>query len=213
MSTNEGSAVAFAIGHYLSNKNPALVYLQNSGLGNAINPNLFSSQKVYGIPMLLLIGWRGEIFKKKQIKDEPQHNVQGRITLQQLKLLQIPFKILSPNEKNFDKLTTDLKNLSLKIKGPVALVIRKNTFLNKSFIRNKFKNKHFLNRKEILNIILQNIPKNSVILCTTGLRQRIISLRIEKRLLSKDFLTVGGMGHVSQIIWSCFQNKKKILYV
>ena len=217
VSTNEGSAVAFAIGHYLSNKNPALVYLQNSGLGNAINPLAsLAHKKVYGIPMLLLIGWRGEIFKKKQIKDEPQHNVQGRITLQQLKLLQIPFKILSPNEKNFDKLTTDLKNLSLKIKGPVALVIRKNTFLNKSFIRNKFKNKHFLNRKEILNIILQSIPKNSVILCTTGLASReLYQLRIEKKIdPSKDFLTVGGMGHVSQIASGvAFSKQKKILYV
>ena len=131
--------------------------------------------------------------------------------MQQLKLLQIPFKILSPNEKNFDKLTTDLKNLSLKIKGPVALVIRKNTFLNKSFIRNKFKNKHFLNRKEILNIILQNIPKNSVILCTTGLASReLYQLRIEKRLIHLKIFNCRRHGTCfPNCIWSCFFKTKK----
>lgn len=211
VTTNEGSAVAFAIGHYLSTKTPAIVYLQNSGLGNAINPlTSLAHKNVYGIPMILLIGWRGEMIKKNQIKDEPQHNVQGKITLQQLKLLEIPFKILNPNERNLSKLVNDLNKLSFKKKSPVALVIKKNTFQKINY-KNKNKNNKFLMRKEILNIILENISKNTVVVCTTGLASReLYQLRLEKKIdPSKDFLTVGGMGHASQIASGIAFSKKK----
>ena len=86
ISNNEGSAVAYGIGHYLSTKEIPLVYLQNSGLGNAVNPLIsIAHKKVYSIPLLLLIGWRGA----PNSNDEPQHQVQGEVTKNFLKLLGI----------------------------------------------------------------------------------------------------------------------------
>ena len=104
ISTNEGSAVALGIGHYLAKKNPALVYMQNSGLGNIINPIAsLAHPDVYGIPLILVVGWRGEISNNKiQIQDEPQHKKQGKITLKQLKLLNIPYKLINKNTKKVD---------------------------------------------------------------------------------------------------------------
>ena len=90
IATNEGGAIAIAIGYYLSTKKLAAVYMQNSGLGNAINPLLsLADEKVYSIPMVLMIGWRGS----PRIKDEPQHNVKGKITENLLKLLNIKYTI------------------------------------------------------------------------------------------------------------------------
>lgn len=216
VSTNEGSAVAFAIGHFLSTKSPALVYMQNSGLGNAINPLAsLAHKKVYGIPMILFIGWRGELYKDKQINDEPQHLVQGGITLDQLKLLQIPYKILNPNEKKLDTLIGNLKDKSIKTKGPVALIVRKNTFKTQNLTLKIKKQKYFL-REEIIKLILENIPKNSVIISTTGLASREL-YEIRKKNNEKvcdDFLTVGGMGHASQIASGiAFSSKKKIICI
>ena len=116
ISTNEGSAIGLAIGHFLASRKPALVYMQNSGLGNAVNPiTSLASSDVYGIPMVLLIGWRGEISTKKmQIPDEPQHKHQGKITLAQLDLMNIPYKIISEKTKNIQLIVKKLKDLSLK---------------------------------------------------------------------------------------------------
>ena len=119
ISTNEGSAVALAIGNYLGTKTPGVVYLQNSGLGNIINPiTSLANSKVYGIPILLIIGWRGEVYNGKQIKDEPQHKFQGLITIDQLKLLKIPYKIISSKTKNFSKVIRDLKKKSIIYQTP-----------------------------------------------------------------------------------------------
>ena len=88
IAANEGAAIGLAIGHHLSSGKVPLVYLQNSGLGNPVNPLIsLASQEVYSIPIILLIGWRGEMIKGKQIIDEPQHKFQGKITIDLLKLL------------------------------------------------------------------------------------------------------------------------------
>ena len=130
ISTNEGSAIGFAIGYYLSKKKPAAIYLQNSGLGNIINPiTSLANPKVYGIPMLLIIGWRGEIKNKVQIDDEPQHKFQGEITLKQLRLLDIPYNVIDSKTKNFTQIIKNLKKKSINSQTPVAIVIRKNTFM------------------------------------------------------------------------------------
>ena len=102
IATNEGSAIALASGYYLSKKRPAAVYMQNSGLGNAINPLIsLTHHKVYSIPMLLIIGWRGSPYLKK---DEPQHIVQGEITASMLKLLNIRTCVIR-NKKNLQQLS------------------------------------------------------------------------------------------------------------
>ena len=92
INANEGSAIGWATGYHLATGNIALVYMQNSGLGNAINPLVsMADEAVYSIPMLLLIGWRGE----PGVKDEPQHVKQGIITEDLLNTLRIPYAILS----------------------------------------------------------------------------------------------------------------------
>ena len=96
-SINEGAAVAVGIGYYLATKKLPLIYLQNSGLGNAINPIVsLINKNVFKIPMFFLIGWRGEIKKKKSVKDEPQHIEQGLITEDLLRTLKIRYKIAIP---------------------------------------------------------------------------------------------------------------------
>ena len=91
VASNEGSAISMGIGYYLSTKKIPCIYLQNSGLSNAINPLIsIASQEVYSIPLFLMIGWRGS----PKIPDEPQHKAKGRITSKLLKLLKIKFCIL-----------------------------------------------------------------------------------------------------------------------
>ncbi len=90
IAANEGGAVALAVGHYLATGRLGLVYMQNSGQGNAVNPlTSLADPDVYSIPMILLIGWRGE----PGIKDEPQHVKQGKITLKILDTLDIPYRL------------------------------------------------------------------------------------------------------------------------
>ena len=130
IASNEGSSVALAIGHYLSTGEPALVYMQNSGIGNSINPlTSLADPLVYSIPMIILIGWRGEIQDNgQQVKDEPQHKKQGELTLKQLDLLGIPFTIIDKNCKNISEIISKAKDDSLFRSGPVAIVVRKGHF-------------------------------------------------------------------------------------
>lgn len=93
IAANEGAAVGLAAGHYLATGKPALVYMQNSGIGNAANPIAsLLNRAVYGIPCVFTVGWRGE----PGVKDEPQHVFQGEITLQSLELLGLRCFVLSP---------------------------------------------------------------------------------------------------------------------
>ena len=135
IATNEGSAVALAAGYFLSqNKIPA-IYLQNSGLGNAINPLVsILHKKVYSIPSLLIIGWRGA----PGFKDEPQHLTKGMITKKLLKLSGIKYCELN-SEKNFNQLSK-LISYSKKNNSPVACLIKKNTFF-------KYQKKHKFEKK------------------------------------------------------------------
>ena len=157
---NEGVAIALAAGHYLSSGNPALVYMQNSGLGNAINPlNSVTNKKVYGIPMILLIGWRGEIIKNLQVSDEPQHLYQGKITLKQLKLIDVPYKIINKIQK-FKKNYSSSKNIVNLSSKPVAIIVKKEP-LKKLKKQNFFQRKVFSFRKNIIEKIIEKSPKDS----------------------------------------------------
>ena len=216
---NEGIAVSLAAGHYLSSGNPALVYMQNSGLGNAINPlNSITNKKVYGIPMILLIGWRGEIIKKNlQVNDEPQHLYQGKITLKQLKLIDIPYKIINKNLKNIEKVIKELKELTISLQKPVAIVVKKETF-KKIKIKTKLKkNKNYPSRQKIIETIIKKSSSNSVIISTTGYTSReLYQLRyLKKENTCKDFLMVGGMGHAASVSAGIAKNlkKKKIICI
>ena len=122
IAANEGASVGLAAGHYLGSGAPSLVYLQNSGLGNLVNPLVsLASPDVYGVPMLLLIGWRGEPDRP----DEPQHMVQGRITRPMLECMNIPHLVLpdTPDavEETLDHAFKVMKDEST----PFALVVPK----------------------------------------------------------------------------------------
>ncbi len=202
IATNEGAAISLGIGHYLASSRPALIYLQNSGLGNIINPLISLSHKeIYSIPSILLIGWRGEMLNGGlQKADEPQHRAQGRITCQQLELLGIKYKIIDNSIEDIESIILDIVSQSIIESSPVALLARKNTFSNYERTYNHNFPKYLV-REEIIKIILTTISSETIIVSTTGMASREVFETREnlKQDHSKDFLTVGGMGHASQI--------------
>ena len=194
---NEGGAVALCAGHYLATGRPGLCYMQNSGLGNAVNPlaSLMDPQ-VYAIPCLLVVGWRGE----PGVKDEPQHIKQGAVTLGQLELLGIPFRILSPDTSD-EAFQNDFRDLCDELDSgkTVALVIRKGAL--QSDCKPVYGNTYPMKRESAAEIILSASDPRDIFVSTTGkLSREIFELR-EKRQEghSRDFLTVGSMGHAAMI--------------
>ena len=124
---NEGSAVSIGIGNYLATKKIPCIYMQNSGLSNAINPLIsIANKKVYSIPLILIIGWRGS----PKINDEPQHNVKGKITLDILKLLNIKYTIIR-KDSDLNKFNKQIKNAQ-KNKEIVACLIEQGTLKKKN---------------------------------------------------------------------------------
>jgi phosphonopyruvate decarboxylase len=194
ITANEGSAVALAAGNYLATKKPALVYMQNSGLGNAINPLIsICHSKVYSIPLILMIGWRGS----PKENDEPQHQLKGKITPSILKLLNIKFSVLN-NFRDLKKIK-NLINYSKYKKRPVAFLIKNNTLSFAGNFEKDKKTKNYLTREVVINELLNAIKKNTRIISTTGYTSReLFQIRKNKKHKSgKDFYMVGGMGHVS----------------
>lgn len=194
---NEGCAVALTVGHYMATGNLPVVYMQNSGIGNAINPLLsLADEKVYQIPMILVIGWRGE----PGIKDEPQHVKQGLVTIELLDAMNIPYIVLDSDEQQALKQTNTLITQARQTLKPHAIVIRKDVF-DKYKLVNKPKNDYTLSREQALKIVVTNLPENSIVVSTTGkLSRELFELREENNEShERDFLTVGSMGHSSSI--------------
>lgn len=208
ITANEGNAVALSIGYHLATNKIPMVYLQNSGLGNTINPLLSLADKdVYSIPMLLIIGWRG----KPGIKDEPQHKKQGRVMLKMLKSMEIEFEIIKNSDSSREiknKINRTVKSIKKKT-IPHALVIEKDVF--EDYKRINKKNVHYkLSREDAMHVILENIRTDSIIISTTGFTSReLYEYRKNKNSCNADFYTVGGMGHASQIALGISMNKKK----
>ena len=208
---NEGSAVGLGIGYYLAKKKLPLVYLQNSGLGNIVNPTLsLVNKKVYKIPIFFLIGWRGETKTKliKIKKDEPQHISQGEVTEQLLKILNIRYKIIN-KKSNYKKIVSELKKYAIKKSQPVALLVRKNTF-DKLKKKEVHKDNRRLKRKEILKIILKNINKKVHSVSTTGVLSRELLEISKNNKKVNNFYCVGGMGHAISIASGIAASKKNI---
>jgi phosphonopyruvate decarboxylase len=208
---NEGIAIGYAIGNYLKNKKPACVYMQNSGFGNAFNPIVsLLNDKVYQIPIILIIGWRGSDGKN----DEEQHLLQGKITKQMLKLLQIKFCEFNQNS-DFKKINSLLKYSKSK-KKVVAILVKKDS-LEKSRKIKDTKNKNYIKNSylesfEAQKIILESFSKkNSKIICSTGYNSReLLYLRQTlTNLPGKDLYIVGGMGHTSSIALGASDKIKK----
>jgi phosphonopyruvate decarboxylase len=208
VTANEGNAVALAAGYHLSTGKIAAVYMQNSGLGNAVNPLMsLTDPDVYSIPLLIIIGWRGE----PCIKDEPQHVKQGKITPGLLDVLEIPYQVLDAGtdfEATLDVVFAKIKRTN----APAALLVRKGTFApyTSSRRRQPFSS---LAREDALDQILTLAGKDALVVSTTGKTSReVFEIRTRHRknqpqhdcheqhlLPDPDFLTVGSMGHTSSI--------------
>jgi len=197
IAANEGGAVALGAGYHLATGKVPLIYMQNSGMGNATNPLLsLVDKKVYSIPILLMIGWRGE----PGIKDEPQHIKQGEVTTKLLDAMDIPYEVLPDN---FGKVKIVIEKSIDYVKEnnrPFAFVVKKNTFAPYE-LKNKIKTNFEMTREDAIKIVVDSLDDNDIIVSTTGKTSReLFEYRTElKQGHENDFLTVGSMGHTSQI--------------
>lgn len=197
IAANEGGAIGLAAGYYLATGKIPVVYMQNSGEGNAINPLMsLTDKEVYNIPLLLLIGWRGE----PGIKDEPQHAKQGKVTIPLLEAMGIKYEILSKDEQEcaaqIDKANTYMQ----ETKEAFALVIQKGTFADYA-LSEKEESVFDMKREEAICTVASFIEGDAVVVSTTGMISRELFEYRETvhQGHEKDFLTVGSMGHASQI--------------
>ena len=202
---NEGGALSLCAGHYLATGKPGLCYMQNSGLGNTVNPlTSLTDPKVYSIPCLLVIGWRGE----PGVKDEPQHITQGAVTLAQLDLLGVPYAVISAETSEEDFSAAFASLLSALRKGRVAaLVMRKGALTSDR--HPAYGNHAVLTREDAADLVLRAADPADCFVSTTGkLSREVFELR-EKHGEDhrRDFLTVGSMGHASMIALGIAESK------
>ena len=198
IAANEGGAMGLAAGHYLATSQIPVVYMQNSGEGNIINPLAsLTDPDVYNIPVLLVIGWRG----KPGVHDEPQHVKQGKVTTGLLNVMGIDYTVLSKEE---DKAEAQIKKAVAYMQATkqcYALVIEKDTFdtytLNSQLSTFNFQ----LSREEAIQTVASYLAPKDCIVSTTGMISReLFEYRTAKNEgHERDFLTVGSMGHASQI--------------
>jgi phosphonopyruvate decarboxylase len=195
---NEGAAIALASGYHLATGKIPLVYMQNSGIGNAVNPLLsLADPEVYSIPILLLVGWRGE----PGVYDEPQHVKQGKVTDELFRVMGIPWAVLGLDEGGLDS-QLDAAYAWLREKSaPYALLVRKNTFAPYVPQGTGEAVKAEMSREEAIEEILRFSREGEFFFSTTGMASRELYELREKlgQGRGQDFLTVGSMGHASQI--------------
>lgn len=208
---NEGAAVAVAAGHYLATGNPACVYMQNSGLGNAVNPvTSLANEKVYGIPVLFLIGWRG----MPGVKDEPQHRFMGEITCTMLKELAIPYAVIKKQmtEQELEAVLVQADHCMAE-KKQFALVAEPGAFESDGIYLQK--NSWNLVREEAVREILSGISEDDIVVSTTGKISREVYEQSDKLRghHKQAFLTVGGMGHASMVAFGIAkEHREKTVY-
>lgn len=197
IAANEGASVGLAAGYYLATGKPAMVYLQNSGIGNTINPLLsLADPEVYSIPMLVLIGWRGE----PGTKDEPQHKKQGRVMENLMKSMEIPTFVIDNSldhaRAEIAKATTLMREKSC----PVALLVKSDVFESYK-LKSAVKTNYEMKREQAIQLVVDKLLPQDVVVSTTGKTSReLFEYRKKKNQgHGTDFLTVGSMGHASQI--------------
>lgn len=198
IAANEGGAMGLAAGHYLATSQIPVVYMQNSGEGNIINPLAsLTDPDVYNIPVLLVIGWRG----KPGVHDEPQHVKQGKVTTGLLNVMGIDYTVLSKEE---DKAEAQIKKAVAYMQATkqcYALVIEKDTFDNYQLSTVNSQMELSLSREEAIQTVASYLAPKDCIVSTTGMISReLFEYRTAKNEgHERDFLTVGSMGHASQI--------------
>lgn len=205
VAANEGNAIGMAIGFHVATRKVPLVYMQNSGFNNAIDPlGSLTDKSVLGIPMLLLISWRGQPGKT----DEPQHSKQGDITCELLKLLDIPYVVLSRDAKEVAAQIELAIKTAKEQNRPYAFLVEKDSF--EKFGAAAGHNPQYpLSREEALGIVLGTIKKPDVVVSGVGkISREVFEYREANSQEHLDLLVVGGMGHASSIALGVAMQKK-----
>jgi len=207
IAANEGAAIALATGYHLATGSIPLVYMQNSGLGNAVNPlTSLADSEVYGIPILLVIGWRGEPGEQ----DEPQHCKMGRIMLQLLDNMEIGHELITRLTGDPDDLIERVCDRVGQESRPFALIVKRGTF--EAYVADADDEERYsLTREQAIQSVVDCLLQSDVVVSTTGMASR--ELFEYRELLGhghgRDFLTVGSMGHCSQIALGVALEKRK----
>ena len=209
VAANEGAAAGLAAGHYIATGKPAMVYLQNSGIGNAANPIIsLLNEKVYGIPCVFVVGWRGE----PNVHDEPQHIFQGEITPDMLSLMGLTTYLLTESTQVQDLLEMiEMAKSQLTQGKSIAFLVKKGALTGGTKV--SYHNANNLSREDALRMILANASNKDVFVCTTGKTSREV-YEIREALCQgheKDFLTVGSMGHASMIALGIAMSKPETI--
>ena len=198
ITANEGNAVALVAGHYFATREIPLVYMQNSGQGNTINPLAsLADQDVYAVPMLLLIGWRGQ---GNTEPNHPQHKLQGEITPSLLDVMHIPYSVLSDSDDEFAAIVEKAIGYCKETRQPYGLIAPKGVMADPDK-PNNVDAVYPMSREEAIEVILDHMPADTVYSATTGRTTRELFFLREKRGETKahDFLNVGSMGHASSV--------------
>ena len=204
IAANEGNCTALAAGYYLATGKVPVVYMQNSGEGNIINPAAsLLNEKVYGIPVIFIIGWRGE----PGVHDEPQHIFQGEITLKLLDDMDIASFVISRETTDEEVSEAMGKFRDVLSQGKdVAFVIRKGALTDAPNV--EYKNQNFMLREEIIQHIVKVSGEDPIISTTGKASRELFETRVANSQSHKyDFLTVGSMGHSSSIALGVALNK------
>ncbi len=196
MAANEGNAIGIAAGYHMATGKLPVVYMQNSGIGNATNPLLSLTHPcVYSIPMILVIGWRGD----PAIKDHAQHKKQGELTTVLMDDMDIPYDVLDSDDTVVEKFAWAAKKAK-EINSPVALIAKK-AILTQKEKKQEYADSKLMNREEAISAVLDVFGKDAIYLATTGRATRELHEQVAIHGFSDEieFLNVGAMGHLSSI--------------
>jgi phosphonopyruvate decarboxylase len=197
ISANEGTAIGVAAGYHLATSKLPVVYLQSSGIGNIVNPLLsLADPAVYAIPMLIIVGWRGE----PGVPDEPQHEAQGRLMPDLLRVLGLDADVVGAETDNLADIL-GAATLSMSATGRShVLLIKKHTFAPYA-LRQGVDRSLPLTREQAIDAVLEGLLPDDLLVATTGMASReVFEHRVRRgQRHDRDFLTVGSMGHASQI--------------
>jgi phosphonopyruvate decarboxylase len=210
IASNEGASIGLASGYHLATGLVPVVYMQNSGIGNAVNPLLsLADEDVYKIPMILFVGWRGE----PGVKDEPQHVKQGKVSKDLFDAMQIPCELLSTDTHEANKQVDEALKVCKENSSPYVFLVKKETFESYKLSSKEEKN-NYPEREEAIEKVVEMIEDSSVVVSTTGKISRELFEIREKHNTGheKDFLTVGSMGHASQIAMGVAMHSNKNVY-
>lgn len=210
MAANEGAALGLAAGYHFATAGLPVVYLQNSGLGNLVNPlTSLTDKEMYAVPVLLIIGWRGE----PGVKDEPQHTVMGKITPALLNLLRVPFIVLKKDDDHeWKAAVAEAVALCRSKSRPVALLVEAGVFSEDEM---ETGNNYPLTSEEAVRMVYERLNEDDAVICTTGKIGRVFyKINAVEEKIGSYFLNVGSMGHALSIATglAAHQSRRVILF-